>query len=65
MGTKKDTVWEVTFKNTSGQQMGPVIARVSKIKPTLWAKKAYEGNYTFEMVNTGLSETEYEEALTA
>jgi hypothetical protein len=62
---KKSTVWEVTFKSDQGEQIGPVIAKISKTKPTAWAKKAYNGAYTFDMVNTGKTEDEYEEALTA
>jgi hypothetical protein len=59
---KKATVWIVTFKNDNGAIVGPEWKVPSKIKPTRWAKQAYpDRNYHIEIVNTGLTEDEYEE----
>lgn len=54
------TVWEVEFFNERGNQVGPGYFLASKIKPTRWAKHAYDGaGYAFTMKNTGMTEEEY------
>jgi hypothetical protein len=59
---KKTTVWEVGFFNEQGVQIGPGFSVPSKIKPTRWARQAYkDSGLTFEIVNTGMTEDEYED----
>lgn len=59
---KKTTVWIVTYKNTQGKIIGPEWTVPSKIKPTRWANQAFAGSgLTHEIVNTGMTEDEYEE----